>query len=148
MVAILWVLAVKINLPEIIEKIRLSVAESIENAKTELANAKIRLKSAKKDTKNATMEAEEKIKLAKENADGLSKDILKNANEQVKKIEANVYRVIESEEKKVSANLTQETMKNAVELAKLNLVQKLKSDKEIHERLISDCIKELDGISL
>lgn len=148
LVAIFWVLAIKFNLPEMFDKIRMSVAASIENAKIELKNAQESLKLAKKEAKNASVEAAEKISAANASADGLSKDILDNAKVQVKKIEANVMRVVESEEQKISAKLTKETMHNAIDIARDSIVEKVKSDKELQIRLISDCIKELDGMNL
>lgn len=148
LIAIFWVIAIKVNLPEIFETIRLNVAASIENAKLDLKNAQNSLKQAKKEAKNATVEAEEKIKLAKENAEGLSKDILNNAKIQVSKIESNVLRVVESEERKISAKLTNETLLSAVALAKRKLVERLSSDKELQNKLVSDCINELDEIEL
>ena len=148
LVAIFWVLAIKLNLPEMVEKIRYNVAASIENAKLELKEAQGNLKSAKNDLKKASEDADEKVRLAQENAEGLSKDILNNAKVQVNKIAANVMRVVESEEKKISAQLTSETMLNAVYLARKNIIEKLKSDKDLQNKLVSDSIKELEEMTL
>ena len=148
LVAIFWVLAIKLNLPEMLEKLRISVATSIENAKSELETSKSELKNAKKSVKDAEKEYDDKILIAKNSAEGLSKDILNNAKAQVKKIEENVLRVVLSEEKKISAKLTYETMKQAVDMARENIIKKLKSDKELQNKLISDSIEELDKIKL
>ena len=67
---------------------------------------------------------------------------------QVEKIEANVMRVVESEERKISAKLTNETMNDAINIARQNIIEKLNSDKNLQNKLISDSIKELDKMTL
>ena len=138
---IIAVVLTKINIPELTEKIRKEIAKQIENAQLDKQNAQKEFKSAKRITKNTDNEVSEKLQGAKNNAKLLSDEIKKNTKEQVQSINANIERVISSEEKKMSAKLKSEAMKNAIELARQDITNKL--DIELHEKLIEQSIKEL-----
>ncbi len=138
---IIAVVLTKINIPELTEKIRKEIAKQIENARLEKQNAQDELKSAKRITKNTDTEVNEKLQGAKNNAKLLSDEIKKNTEEQIQNINANIERVISSEEKKMSAKLKSDTMKNAIELARQDITSKL--DTKLHEKLIEQSIKEL-----
>lgn len=138
---IIAVVLTKINIPELTEKIRKEIAKQIENARLEKQNAQNELKSAKRITKNTDNEVSEKLQGAKNNAKLLSDEIKKNTKEQIQNINANIERVISSEEKKMSAKLKSDTMKNAIELARQDITNKL--DIKLHEKLIEQSIKEL-----
>lgn len=141
LVIIIAVILVKINVPELTEKIRKEIAKQIENARLEKQNAQNELKSAKKATKNTDNEVSEKLQGAKNNAKLLSDEINKNTESQIRNINDNIERVIMSEEKKMSTKLKSDTVKNAIALAKQDIIGKL--DTELHEKLIEQSIKEL-----
>lgn len=148
LVLIFAIIFVKLNLPEIFEKIKADVASSIEKAKSEKENAEKELKSAKKTFKNVENEIKEKLDGAKQNAATLSQQIIKNTEEQVKRIEKNIYKVIEAEEKNLSAKLTENTVKNSLDLAKEHIINQLKNNNELHQKFINDSIDEIDKVKL
>ena len=119
---IIAVIFVKIDLPNIIEKIRKDVASDIENADLEKHNAQNELKKAKKVAKTTDLEVEAKLKVAKESAALLTNQINQNTDEQVKQIYENIKRVVTTEEKKISAKLSIETIDEAIALAKQNII--------------------------
>ena len=145
---IIAVIFVKIDLPNIIEKIRKDVASDIENADLEKHNAQNELKKAKKVAKTTDLEVEAKLKVAKESAALLTNQINQNTDEQVKQIYENIKRVVTTEEKKISAKLSIETIDEAIALAKQNIIDKLKTDSKLHEKFIEDSINELDKVKL
>ena len=145
---IIAIVFAKIDLPGIIEKIRLEIASNIENAQKLQKEAQSELKKAKKAIKNTDTEVEEKLSSAKNSAKLLVDEINKNTKSQVAQIENNVDRVILAETKKVSTKLSHDTVNKAINLAKENIINKLASDPSLHNKLIEESITELDKIEL
>ena len=124
LVIIIAVVFAKIDLPGIIEKIKNDVARAIENAKQEKENAEKDLKTAQKTAANTDNEVAEQLKTAENNAQNLSQGIMKNTELQIENIKSNILKVINAEEKSLSAKLTQNTVNNSIELAKQNIINK------------------------
>ena len=145
---IIAVVFAKIDLPNIIEKIRLEIASNIENAQKLQQEAKTELKKVKKAVKDTDIEVDNKISSAKNSVKLLSDEIDKNAQLQVSQIENNVERVILAETKKISTKLSHDTVTKAIALAKENLLNKLNAEPNLHSKFIEESIKELDRIEL
>lgn len=145
---IIAVVCVKIDLPNVIEKIKEDIALAIENANYEKQSAEKELRKAKKLVKNTDQEIDEKINHAKKNAKLLSDEIKKNTELSIQHIKENVDRVIKAEEKKIHAELTYKTIQSSIELAKENIVAKLDGNIELHNEFIEKSIQELDKIEL
>ena len=137
---------VKLNVPQILENIKNDIASTINNARTEKDLAEKELKQTTKLVKNTDKEIEEKLNIAKLNAKTLVNNINKVTKEQIKHIENNVARAIDSEEKKVNNELSNNTINSAIELAKKTLINKLKEDKSLHSKLLDKSIEEIRNI--
>ncbi len=148
LVIIIAVVFAKIDLPGIIEKIKNDVARAIENAKQEKENAEKDLKTAQKTAANTDNEVAEQLKTAENNAQNLSQGIIKNTELQIENIKSNILKVINAEEKSLSAKLTQDTVNNSIELAKQNIINKLNENPDLHNKFIDDSINEIDRVQL
>lgn len=148
LVIIIAVVFAKIDLPGIIEKIKNDVARAIENAKQEKENAEKDLKTARKTAANTDNEVAEQLKTAENNAQNLSQGIMKNTELQIENIKSNILKVINAEEKSLSAKLTQDTVNNSIELAKQNIINKLNENPDLHNKFIDDSINEIDRVQL
>ena len=148
LVAIFMVLFTKINLPELINKIKTDIANAIENAKSEKDRAQKMLKDAKNLSKNTDKEVQEMMDNAQSSAKNIADGIINNAKLQSKHITDNVERVIKSEERKLTAELTSETVKKSIDIARNDIINRLKADNDIQNKLIEESIKELDNINL
>lgn len=148
LVIIIAVVFAKIDLPGIIEKIKNDVARAIENAKQEKENAEKDLKTAQKTAANTDNEVAEQLKTAENNAQNLSQGIMKNTELQIENIKSNILKVINAEEKSLSAKLTQNTVNNSIELAKQNIINKLNENPDLHNKFIDDSINEIDRVQL
>lgn len=148
LVIIIAVVFAKIDLPGIIEKIKNDVARAIENAKQEKENAEKDLKTAQKTAANTDNEVAEQLKTAENNAQNLSQGIMKNTGLQIENIKSNILKVINAEEKSLSAKLTQDTVNNSIELAKQNIINKLNENPDLHNKFIDDSINEIDRVQL
>ena len=148
LVIIIAVVFAKIDLPGIIEKIKNDVARAIENAKQEKENAEKDLKTAQKTAANTDNEVAQQLKTAENNAQNLSQGIMKNTELQIENIKSNILKVINAEEKSLSAKLTQDTVNNSIELAKQNIINKLNENPDLHNKFIDDSITEIDRVQL
>ena len=148
LVIIIAVVFAKIDLPGIIEKIKNDVARAIENAKQEKENAEKDLKTAQKTAANTDNEVAEQLKTAENNAQNLSQGIMKNNELQIENIKSNILKVINAEEKSLSAKLTQDTVNNSIELAKQNIINELNENPDLHNKFIDDSINEIDRVQL
>ena len=145
---IIAIVCVKIDLLNVIEKIKEDIALAIENANYEKQSTEKELRKTKKLVKNTDQEVDEKISHAKKSAKLLSDEIKKNTELSIQHIKENIYRVIKAEEKKVSAELTYKTIESSIELAKKNIIEMLNNNIELHNKFIEKSIQELDKIEL
>ena len=148
LVIILAIVFTKIDLAGIIEKIKNDISTAIENAQQEKETAAKELQSAQKTAANTDNEIAEQLKNAQENAKNLTRGIIKNTETQVENIKTNVMRSIMAEEKKLSNELTRQTLQSSIEQAKQNIIQKLNENSSLHEKFIEDSINEIDGVEL
>lgn len=146
LVIIFAVVCVKFNIPKVLENIKNDIATAINNAEQKKIVAEKELKKASKLVKNTDNEVQEKLKIAKKNAKTLVNDINKTTTQQIEHIQNNINRVIESEEKKATSELSSNTINSAIELAKNTIIENLKIDKTLHTKLIEKSIKELREI--
>ena len=73
---------------------------------------------------------------------------MKNTELQIENIKSNILKVINAEEKSLSAKLTQDTVNNSIELAKQNIINKLNENPDLHNKFIDDSINEIDRVQL
>ena len=140
------VLYKKMNVSDGIEKIKLGIINSINSAKEEQERAKAKLKNAQKSIENIDSDIAKQLEDASQRGDGLANQILANAENKVKQIEKNVERVIEAEEKTLSAKMTGKTLNASIELAKKHIVSTLENNQDLHNKFIDESIENIDRI--
>ena len=148
LVIIIAVVLSKIDLQSLIEKIRFEIASSIENAEKLKNDALKELKEMQTTASMTDIEINDKLANAKNNAKLLSKEITQNAKKQIQQIENNIQRIISSEKKIKTTKVSQNTVNNAIDLAKTNLIKLLDTDPTLHNKFIEESLTELDKIKL
>ena len=148
LVVIFAVLFAKINLPEVLSKLKADISNSIENAKKTKDDAIKSLKDAKKAAKNTDSEVQSLLDDANATAKNIADGIINNAKQQSKHITDNIERVVKSEEKKITAEIRTETVKKSINIASDDIINRLKTDESLQNKLIEESIKELDNINL
>ncbi len=146
LILIFAILFKKINISSVIEKIRDEIVNTIENAKKEQENAKNKLLNAEKAIENIDDEIKQKLNEASKRAEDMSKQILDNTDLRLKLIEKNIERVVNAEEKTLSAKMTEKTLKTSVELAKKQIINMLESNPDMHNKYIDESIENLDRV--
>ncbi len=146
LILIFAILFKKINISDTIEKIRMDIVNTIDNVKKEQQDAKSKLADAQKAIEHIDEDIKDRMNEAGKRAESISKQISENTDAQVKLIEKNIERVINAEEKTLSAKMAQKTVKSSVELAKEHIINMLESNPELHKKYIDESIENLDKV--
>ena len=140
------VLFKKLNVSGAVEKIKQDIINAIDNAKAERENAKNKLMEAQKSIEQIEEDIKQRLEEASSKGDGIAKQILANTEEQVKLIENNIARVINAEEKTLSAQMTKKTLNASIELAKQHIKNILENNEELHNKFIDESIENIDRV--
>ena len=143
MMLIIFVVAKKLNLSQALENTKNEIVNKIEYSQSEKNEAQEELSKAKIAFENVETEVAEKIKTAKADSKNLANEILNAAQGKIKQIEDNASRIINAEEKTISARLTAKAAKDSTELAKENIKNLLKENPQLHEKFVIQSIQEL-----
>lgn len=144
LLVIFAVLYKKMNVADGIEKIKQGIINSINSAKEEQKCAKNKLKDAKKSIENIDSDIAKQLEDAAQRGEGLANQILANTEEKVQLIEKNVKRVINAEEKTLSAKMTEKTLNASIELAKKHIISTLENNQDLHNKFIDESIENID----
>ena len=148
LVAIFWVIAVKINLSEKFSAFKESVVSALNSAKNSAKLSQNNLSEAKKDLNEANIEAENLLINAKDNAQSLYNDIIEKAKIKINHIENVAEKSVRTDEKRAERALVEYALVNAVNSAESKLTSKIENDKNLGRLIVENCIKELDNIKL
>lgn len=143
MMLIIFVVAKKLNLSQTLKNTKNEIISKIEYSQSEKNEAQEELSKAKIAFENVETEVAEKIETAKADSKNLANEILNAAQGKIKQIEDNALKVIEAEEKTISARLTAKAAKESTELAKENIKNLLKENPQLHEKFVIQSIQEL-----
>lgn len=142
-----WIIN-KINLKESLNVMKNNIIDKIENSKSEKESANKILDDAKEQVKNLGTEIQNRLKQAENHGQDLAEKIFKDTELKIKQIENNIEKVIDTEEKTLSADLTKKTVKASVELAVKQVQNILANNPQLHEKFINESIDEIDRIKL
>ncbi len=143
MVLILAWINKKFNLAAKLEEEISKIKSTIENAENEKNAAYNEFLETQKSVENLENEITKRLDDAQKRADTMADSIKTQTENKVKKIKDNVTRVIQAEEKTISAKLSKKTAKAATELAKAHIKSVLQNKPELHEKYINQSIEEL-----
>lgn len=146
-VAIIAFVAKKIDISSAISALQSKIIKIIEDTKKEHQEAKDKLLQAEKAVENLPNELDGLIQDATKSAEIISQKVLLEAQKQIENIEANATKVIEAEEKLLISQLSKNTSKASVELAKAHIKNTLNETPTLHEKYINESIDELDKLN-
>ena len=140
------ILCKKMNVANGVEKIKQGIINSINSAKEEQERAKEKLKNAEKSIENIDNDIAKQLESASQRGEGFANQILANTEFKVQQIEKNAKRVIEAEEKTLSAEMTGKTLNSSIELAKKHIIATIENNPELHNKFIDESIENIDRI--
>ncbi len=138
----------KIKIGEILENLKDDIVNAIRNAEEEKNKAAIDLTDAKKSVEHLDDEIKKTLQDADNRAKLIAEQILSNTQKEIDLIKSNIDKVIISEEKTLSAGLTDKTAKASIALARNHIKSVLDNQPELHDKYINESINELDRIQL
>jgi len=141
-----WV-AKKIDVAAIISSLQAKIIKILDEAKKERENAKNKLMQSEKAVENLGEELKIIVEDAQKSAEVISEKILTEAQKQIESIELNATKVIEAEEKLLISNLTKNTSKASIEIAKSHIEKTLEETPTLQEKYINESINELDRLN-
>ncbi len=136
----------KMRISSVLENLKNKIIEKIEMSKKEQEKAEIELSKAQKSIENLDIEIQQSVELTKKNIEGAVTQTLDNAQRQAEKILDNVKTTIENEEKQISSKVLENSTKQALISAKNKIVEKLKSNPELHSKYIDEAIENIDKV--
>jgi F0F1-type ATP synthase membrane subunit b/b' len=137
-----WIIR-KAGLATLLESVKTGVAGTIDKSKKEKNAARKELRTAQKSVENVAFEVKSLLKQAKAQAQTLAAKILEATGDKVKQIEAGVKKAVDAEEKAISSRLTNIAAQQSVELAKADILARLKKNPKLHEQFINESIESL-----
>ena len=133
----------KLNVSSVIENLKSEIVKRIENAKQERLLANQKLQNAQKSVENLDDEIKAQLSDATQKAENLSNEIIATANKKATQISSNTKKIIEGEEKTLSAKLNDKVLKASIELAKEKIIKELETNPKLHEKFITESIGEI-----
>ncbi|MCI1273932.1 MAG: ATP synthase F0 subunit B [Clostridiaceae bacterium] len=145
---ILIAIAKKVDISAVMENMKNSVIQKIEDAKSTKSKAIEDLKNAEKSVEHLSQDIKDILTTAETNAKNMSSHILTEAENKVKSFEINASKLIEAEEKAIVSKLTTKQGMKSVDLAKQHIIQTLKNNPSLHNKFINDSIEDIDKVTL
>lgn len=146
LVVIIAVVMSKLRVPELLTGLKDSIIAKIEASKKAKSDAEVSLSEALDKVKNLSNEVDEKLLLAKMQADNVAESIQEAAKRRIRQISDNVDKVIDAENKTLYTKLSDDTVKASINMATDYITRRLKENPDLHKRYIDEGIKELEKV--
>ena len=146
LVVIIAVVMSKLRVPELLTGLKDSIIAKIEASKKAKSDAEVSLSEALDKVKNLSNEVDEKLSLAKMQADNVAESIQEAAKRRIRQISDNVDKVIDAENKTLYTKLSDDTVKASINMATDYITRRLKENPDLHKRYIDEGIKELENV--
>lgn len=148
LVVIAMLLFEKLNVSELLEKMKNSIIKRIKDSEQAKADAKENLNNANLKVKNLNNEITEKLELATTRANNVADMINDVTKRKVNQIAINSKRVIENDGKTLISILSDKTASNSIESAEKYIKNRLKLEPSLHEKYINESIENLEKVLL
>lgn len=148
MAYILYWIVKKINIKSMFEKSVKNIQDSIKQSETEKENSKNLLQDAKNTMDKLPKQIEEIEKFNEQKTETFKKQLEESSDAAIKNISKNIEKVFAIEEKKISNEITSETVSDSIEQSRQNIIEMLKNKPELHYKFIEKSLDELDRVQL
>lgn len=148
MVIFFAILVKYLKLPESIEADRTNIQRNIELSDEEKRTAQSKFHSVEKSLESLPSELDKIIK----NADVTAKAFEKQSREEIQKlvvsIKENAQKQVSTEEKQAQSALMKNIGKSSVEIAQKQVKRAFDQNNELHRKVISDFINDIDKLQV
>lgn len=142
-----WIVK-KIDIKSMFEKSVNNIQNTIKQSEAEKENSKNLLQNAKSTMDKLPKQIEEIEKFNEQKTETFKKQLEESSEIAIKNINKNIEKVFAIEEKKISNEITSETVSGSIEQSRQNIIEMLKNKPELHYKFIENSLDELDRIQL
>ncbi len=148
LVTILAIVWQKLDIDSKLEKMKVDIANFIENSQKEKEAADKHLSAAQFSVENLDTEIQATLEKAKQSAQNVFEEIQNMARKSIEKIEKNVDNIIDNEKRKVTVKLSDATVSASIIRAGEKMKEMFAQNPQLHEQYINQSIETLDRIKL
>jgi len=148
MVGLLAWIVVKMNLKKSMDDAVAGIEKSIKKSEQEKENSLRNRDEAKSSLDKLPQEVSQIEKFAQQKSVVYEKQLSESAQKSISALNDNAVSTIEIEEKKISSNLQDETVKKSINRAKENIISKLNSEPDLHTKFIDESLEEFNRVKL
>ena len=148
MVGILWYIVKKFNLVSSIDDAIKTVSSNIQKSDVALKKSEQALHLAKEEIEKLPAEIKKISDETDAKAQSLKEQIETSTSKAIDNIKASVPKILSIEEKKISNEIVNETVRNSISSAENEIIKILSSNPKLHEKFIEDSLADLDEVKL
>ena len=146
--SIIIFLVKKVNVSAKLEDARNSVQETIEQSEAAKADSEERLSTIETSMASIEQEIEAIIEKSVENAKLVGEKIVQDGEKTALVIQENTTKAIENSRMILKNELLKRASLASVEVAKSHIINELKNNADLHDRLIDESIEAIEGAGL
>ncbi len=146
MIWLFYVVCKKLDVASMLHKSVDAVEDYIEKSKREKENSDNLVNESKKLINKLPSEISEIEKFTKQKAEVFRNQLEANTNKTIEKVNNNIDKIIQIEQKKVSNKITDYSFRKSLEKAKVDIVKMLEEKPELHDKFIDESLGELEKV--
>ena len=146
--AIIIYLCVRLDVSGKLGAAKQGVIEKIENSKSEKADSEKSLKEIEASVSHLEEEIDNIITKAEENANILGDKILEDAGRAAEIVRENYNKTADSRVKLLKNDILRRTSLASVEIAKSHIINELRNNPDLHNKLIDESIDAINGAAI
>lgn len=146
--AIIIFVCKKINVTGKLEAAKKDVVNNIENSKAAKSDSESTLKAIEESVAHIEEEIDEIIKKAEENARMVGGKILEDAEKSVENIKYNSKKTADARAGLIRNDIMRRASAASVDVAKNHIINELRNNPELHNKLIDESVEAINGVEI
>ena len=146
--SIIIYLCVKLNVKGQLEQATNTVAETIETSDKAKTDSEEHLHTIEDSIANIETEVDEIIKKSETNAKLVGENVLAEAEKSADAIKENMEKAIENSQNILRNDLIKRASLASIEVAKAHIINELRNNTELHNKLIDESLKAIEEVEL
>ena len=141
-------LIIKLDVKSKIESAREAVDETIHDSETAKTVSEEKLSSIEESMKNLSADVDKIVSQAEENAKLVGEKIEEDTKKSIAVIHDNAQKVVENNHIILKNDIIRRASLASVEVAKAHIIEELKRNEGLHDKLIDESINTIEGLEL
>lgn len=147
-ISVIIFLLVKLNIGLLLDNMKDDIAEKIEVSKEEKEKSEEYLKDMESIITAIGEEVDSILQKSSNNAQMIGEKVLADANKLVDNIKENSVKLIENKTALIKNDILKRASNASIEVAKNHIINELKNNYDLHNKLIDESIEAIDEVNL